>query len=71
MNIIDGEMVVRMTGYEKPTFQKKWFEQHGYKYEVDCKGNIWTTDQWLNHADKFQLSGNDDGFNLGALKNAS
>lgn len=50
--------------------QIKWFESEGITYKIDTKGNVWTTDDWLNGKDKYQSS-NDDGFNLGALQNAS
>jgi hypothetical protein len=60
-----------MTGYAKPSYQQKWFVARGYKFELDKDGNLWTTDQWLNHADKYKSADNDDGFNLGALKHAS
>ena len=71
MKIITGEEIEKMTGYSKLSFQQKWFNQHGYSYQVNAKGELWTTDDWMNGKDKYKAINDDDGFNLGALKHAS
>lgn len=50
--------------------QKDWFESRGITYQIDTKGAVYTTDDWMNGKDKYKAS-NDDGFNLGALNHAS
>jgi len=69
--IIEGEDIIKMTGYKVAARQARWFSERGYKFETSSDNKVWTTDQWLNHQDKYKQSNNDDGFNLGALQNAS
>ena len=67
MEILIGDKIKLITGYSQKSSQVKWFSERGYKYEVDKDNNVWTTDQWLNHADKYQTVSNDDGFNLSGV----
>lgn len=70
MQILTGEKIITMTGYSKLAYQQKWFNEKGYSYQVDAKGNLWTTDDWLNGKDKYKAVNDDSGFNLGGLKRA-
>ena len=70
MALLFGEDIVIMTGYSKLAYQQKWFNEKGYSYQIDGKGKLWTTDDWLNGKDKYKSVNDDDGFNLGALKRA-
>lgn len=71
MEILNGDIIQQMTGYSQRSKQKEWFENRGYQYQTDCHGDIWTTDDWMNGKDRHIDAKNDDGFNLGSLKNAS
>jgi len=66
MKILIGEEVKTLTGcaHQKP--QIKWFEQEGITYRVNAKGQVFTTDDWMNGKDKYRAQ-NDDGFNIGAI----
>jgi len=59
-----------VTNTPKKKKQIEWFEREGITYKIDTHNNVYTTDDWMNGKDKYQSS-NDDGFNLGALQNAS
>jgi len=63
--IITGSDIVTMTGYVKLSAQRRWFDAERIAYKVNAKGELWTTEDWLNHKDKYQASNQDDGFNLG------
>lgn len=70
MKILKGDDIVIITGYSKTAYQVKWFNEKGYSYQIDGKGQVWTTDDWLNGKDKYQAQ-NDDGFNMEFLQDAS
>lgn len=64
MQIIQGETIVTITGYKRRREQLGWFEQRGITAQVNAKGDVWTTDDWLNKKDKqLNIAANDDGFN--------
>jgi|TARA_R110002153_G_scaffold31666_1_gene96261 hypothetical protein len=69
MQIVIGSDIKTMTGYEKRGSQIRWFEENGITYRVNAKGDVWTTDDWLNGRDKAAVdAANDDGFNAGFMK---
>ncbi|MFC4699343.1 DUF4224 domain-containing protein [Glaciecola siphonariae] len=69
MKILKGEDIAIMTGYSKTAYQQKWFNEKGYTYQINGKGELWTTDDWMNGKDKY--ASNDDGFNMEFLEDAS
>jgi hypothetical protein len=71
MQIITGEDIQTMTGYKNLSGQKQWFIDRGYSYQVSNNKQLWTTDDWMNGKDKYKAVNDNDGFNLGALKNVS
>ena len=69
MKIIHSEDVELMTGYKVKSKQIAWFEREGITYRVNDKGQVWTTDDWLNGKDKYKPES--DGFNMEFLQDAS
>ncbi len=71
MDMIIGEDIERMTGYKVRSHQVKWFQANGITCKVNARGEVWTTNDWLNLRDQQQEAANDDdGFNAGFMKNA-
>lgn len=52
MEILIGDPIIVMTGCKHRKHQENWFKERGITYQCDNKGNIWTTDDWLNGKDK-------------------
>ena len=60
-----------ITGTPVKKLQREWFEKNGFRFAEDTQGQVFTTDDWMNLKDKGHTQANDDGFDLGALQNAS
>ena len=72
MQIIHGEQLQLITGRTHRKQQEQWFVEQGITYKVNARGIVYTTDDWMNGKDKYQVAQNDDGFNLAGLeRNAS
>lgn len=68
MDMIIGEDIERMTGYKVRSHQVKWFQANGITCKVNARGEVWTTNDWLNGKDKDSNAANDDyGFNANFL----
>ena len=70
MEIINGEKLKLITGCKQKRGQIEWLRSEGITFKVNARGEVFTTDDWMNGKDKYQAS-NEDGFNLGALDCAS
>jgi len=71
-NLMHGNDIEVLTGYQQPKKQAQWFIDNGIRYVIDANGKVVTTNEWLNGWDKYHaIASEDDGFNLGGLRNAS
>jgi hypothetical protein len=66
MKILIGDDVKKLTGYAQKKLQKKWFADQKITHRINSKGQVYTTDDWMNGKDKYQAE-EQDGFNLGAV----